>query len=164
MDSGHPSENPLAGNLERRISPAFMQFRQFRQNTVFFSSLLQFGSILEEGGAALAGKSLRVVLAESAWGDSEEIVSYWTDRGEQERGEQYARDLPREAIRQLSSIEGACGGRFLVQTAFPEMQELMVFRRSYRVLYRMGDVEGVVEVLRFWHSHRDEPFGEEGSV
>jgi hypothetical protein len=34
-----------------------------------------------------------------------------------------------------------------------------VFKRSYRILYLVREAEGVVQVLRFWHSHRDEPFG-----
>jgi hypothetical protein len=34
--------------------------------------------------------------------DLEETVAYWTNRDQPERGEQYAHDLPAEAIRQLS--------------------------------------------------------------
>jgi hypothetical protein len=34
--------------------------------------------------------------------DLEETVAYWTNRDQPERGEQYAHDLPSEAIRQLS--------------------------------------------------------------
>jgi hypothetical protein len=30
------------------------------------------------------------------------------------------------------------------------VQELPVFRRSYRILYLRKEAEGVVEVLRFW--------------
>ena len=81
-----------------------------------------------------------------------------TDRDEPERGEQYARDLPAEAIRQLSIPATARAGRHLVKTNFPEAMELPVFKRSYRILYRIRESEGVVEVLRFWHSHRDIPF------
>lgn len=34
--------------------------------------------------------------------DLEENIAYWTSRDQPERGEQYADDLPSEAIRQLS--------------------------------------------------------------
>jgi len=40
------------------------------------------------------------------------------------------------------------------------VQEFPVFKRSYRILYRVNESEQLVEVLRFWHSHRDEPFRE----
>ena len=106
----------------------------------------------------MAAQSFRVIFTESAWADLEEIVAYWTDRDEPERGEQYARDLPSEAIRQLSDPGTAHAGRFLHHTAYPHTQELPVFKRSYRILYLVKEADGVVEVLRFWHSHRDEPF------
>lgn len=106
----------------------------------------------------MAGEELRVIFTESAWTDLEEIVSYWTDRGEPERGIQYARDLPNEAVRQLSNVEVARCGRYLRRTAFPETQELPVFRHSYRILYLLKEADRIVQVLRFWHSHRDEPF------
>ena len=50
----------------------------------------------------MAAPSFRVIFTQSAWSDLEEIVAYWTERDEPERGEQYAPDLPAEAIRQLS--------------------------------------------------------------
>ncbi len=106
----------------------------------------------------MAAQSFRVIFTQSAWADLEEIVAYWTDRDESERGEQYAHDLPAEAIRQLSDPGTAYAGRFLRNTAYPQTQELSVFKRSYRILYLVKDAVGVVEVLRFWHSHRDEPF------
>ena len=108
----------------------------------------------------MAARRLRVVFTRSAWGDLEEIVAYWSRRGEPERGEQYAHDLPAEAIRQLSDPGIARRGHHLRRTAYPEVQELPVFRRSYRILYLRKEAEGVVEVLRFWHSRRDEPFQE----
>jgi plasmid stabilization system protein ParE len=106
----------------------------------------------------MAASSFRVVFTHSAFADIEEIVAYWSDRGEPERGEQYAHDLPAEAIRRLSDASTARSGRHLVKTSFPEAQELPVFKRSYRILYRIRENESTVEVLRFWHSHRDEPF------
>jgi plasmid stabilization system protein ParE len=106
----------------------------------------------------MAAQRFRVVFTESAWIDIAGIVSYWTERKESERGQQYAHDLPSEAIRQLSEPETARSGRHLVHTEYPEAQELPVFKRSYRILYLVKEAEGVVEILRFWHSHRDEPF------
>ena len=106
----------------------------------------------------MAAQSFRVILTQSAWADIEDTVAYWTDRDEPERGEQYAHGLPSEAIRQLSDPGTARAGRYLRQTAFPETQELPVFKRSYRILYLVKEADGIVEVLRFWHSRRDEPF------
>ena len=106
----------------------------------------------------MAAQDFRVIFTQSAWNDLEKIVGYWTDRNEAERGEQYAHDLPAEAIRQLSDPSTAGAGRHLVKTNFPDTQELPVFKRSYRILYRVRETDGIVEVLRFWHSHRDIPF------
>jgi len=106
----------------------------------------------------MAGESFRVVFTESAWADIEEIVAYWNEHDEPERGEQYAHDLPSEAIRQLSIPGTARSGRYLRQSAFPQTQEMPVFKRTYRILYLVKEEDQLVEVLRFWHSHRDEPF------
>ena len=94
--------------------------------------------------------------AESAWTDLEEIVAYWASQGEPERGVQYAHDSPAEAIRKLTQPKIASGGRHLTQTAYPEVQELPVFKRMYRILYLVNESDNVVKVLRFWYSHRDE--------
>ncbi len=75
----------------------------------------------------------------------EEIVASWTDGNEPERGQKYAHDLPAEAIRQLSDPTTAHTGRNLRHTEFPEAQEYPVFKRSYRILYRVRESEGVVE-------------------
>ena len=106
----------------------------------------------------MAEENFRVVFTYAAWRDLEEIVSYWTERGEAERGEQYAHDLPAAAIRELSDERIAHAGRKIRSFAFPDVQELPVFGRSYRILYLVKDSLATVEVLRFWHSHRDEPF------
>lgn len=106
----------------------------------------------------MASANFRVVFTLSALKDIEEIVLYWEQRDEPERGEQYAHDLPAEAIRQLSDASTARTGRHLVKTNFPEVQELPIFKHSYRILYQVRESEGIVDVLRFWHSHRDEPF------
>jgi len=106
----------------------------------------------------MAAQRFRVIFTQSAWADVEDIAAYWTDRDEPERGERYAHDLPSEAIRQLSDSGTAHAGRYLRQTAYPQTQELPVFKRSYRILYLVKEADGIVEVLRFWHSHREEPF------
>lgn len=108
----------------------------------------------------MAAKNFRVIFTESAWNDIGEIVGNWADRDEPERGEQYAHDLPTEAILQLSDAGTARAGRHLRHTAYPETQELPVFKHSYRILYLVKEADGIVEVLRFWHGRRDEPFNE----
>jgi plasmid stabilization system protein ParE len=106
----------------------------------------------------MAERRFRVVFARSAWADLDKIVAYWTKRDEPERGEKYANDLPTEAARQLSDLAIARAGRFLRRSAYPEVQELLVFKQSYRILYVVHPAENIVRVHRFWHSHRDEPF------
>ena len=104
----------------------------------------------------MAAQNYRVSFAESEWTDLEEIVAYWASQGEPERGVQYAHDSPAEAIRKLTQPKIASGGRHLTQTAYPEVQELPVFKRVYRILYLVNESDNVVKVLRFWYSHRDE--------
>jgi plasmid stabilization system protein ParE len=103
----------------------------------------------------MAAQKFRVIFTQSAWNDLEEIVAYWTECDEPDRGEQYAHDLPSEAIRQLSDPGTALAGRYLRHTAHPQDTELPVFKRSYRILYLIKEADGAVEVLRFWHSHRE---------
>jgi len=67
----------------------------------------------------MAPQSFRVIFTQSAWADLEDIVAYWIDRDEPERGEQYAHDLPSEAIRLLSDRSTAHLGRFLRHAAYP---------------------------------------------
>ena len=88
----------------------------------------------------MAAQNYRVIFAESAWTDLEEIVEYWAHESEPEQGVKYAHALSAEAI----------------QTAYPEVQELPVFKRVYRILYLVHESDNAVNVLRFWHSHRDE--------
>jgi plasmid stabilization system protein ParE len=105
----------------------------------------------------MANESLSVVFTESALRDLEDIVDFWTTNGEPERGLKYAHDLPREAIRCLSDLRTASEGRLLRKTNFPHVREHPVFKRTYRILYTLNECGRVVEILRFWHSHRDEP-------
>ena len=106
----------------------------------------------------MARQPLQVIFTHSALRDLEEIVDYWATRDEPERGEKYARGLPAKAIAELSNPHTAAAGKHLQKTAWPEVQELPVFQRAYRILYLRREAEGTVEVLRFWHSHRDGPF------
>jgi plasmid stabilization system protein ParE len=108
----------------------------------------------------MAEAELRIVFAQSAFDDLREIVEYWLEREEPERGEKYMEDLMAEAIRELRSPQTARRGRKLVKSNWPNAQEIRVFKRVYRILYVLREEESLVEVLRFWHSHRDEPFQE----
>ena len=83
----------------------------------------------------MAAQNFRVIFTESAWSDLEEIAAYWAQREEPERGEQYARDLPSEAVRLLSERSTAQAGRYLRHTAYPRTQELPAFKHAYRILY-----------------------------
>jgi plasmid stabilization system protein ParE len=106
----------------------------------------------------MAAQRLRVAFTIRAWADLDEVAEYWAERGEAARGRKYARDLPSAAIRELSDPRNARAGRFLADELYSHIQEIRVFKRSYRILYVLKEEEGVVQVLRFWHSHRDEPF------
>ena len=76
----------------------------------------------------MAAQKFRVIFTQSAWNDLEEIVAYWTKCDEPERGEQYAHDLPSEAIRQLSDPGTALAGRYLRHT--PPTRRHKSFRSS----------------------------------
>jgi plasmid stabilization system protein ParE len=106
----------------------------------------------------MAGPQLRVIFSRPALLDLAEIEDYWASHDEPERGERYARDLPAEALELLSDPAEARAGRHLRDKDNPGVQEILVFRRSYRIIYFVRTDEQLVEVLRFWHSHRDEPF------
>lgn len=43
-------------------------------------------------------------------------------------------------------------GRVVPEFADDEIREIVV--RSYRVVYRVNHVQGVVEIVRFWHARR----------
>jgi plasmid stabilization system protein ParE len=89
----------------------------------------------------MASSKFRVVFTKSAAEDLEEIARYWSERNEPERGARYANDLPEEAIRELTDPAKARSGRYLVKTIVPRAQELSVFKRSYRILYRVSEGE-----------------------
>ena len=98
----------------------------------------------------MAAQNFRVIFTESAWEDIGEVVRYWTDRDEPERGEQYAYDLPTEAIRQLSDPDTARAGRHLRHTAYPaesvfdqKQRGGQFFRRKLsRQLFDLGQAHG----------------------
>ena len=41
--------------------------------------------------------------------------------------------------------------------SIPDIREIRVFKRAFRIIYRLDEANRRVEILRFWHSHRDEP-------
>lgn len=99
----------------------------------------------------------QVRLTDSALQDLHEIDDYWFHHGEPERGEQYVRDLIEKAEQELASPSRAQRGRRVRVAILPDTLEILVFKGSYRIIYRIDTVEHVVHILRFWHSHRDEP-------
>ena len=100
--------------------------------------------------------TLEVFITASAREDLDAIWRYWADRDEPERGEKYATDLHAEAVSELSNPQVAKGGKTL-RDIEPPVREIRVFLRVYRIPYRVDETLNRVEVLRFWHSHRDEP-------
>jgi plasmid stabilization system protein ParE len=98
----------------------------------------------------------QVRLTDSAWNDLNEIDDYWATKGEPERGEQYVRDLLGTAEKTLSSPLLAESGRPVRVAILPNTKELLVFKGSYRIIYRIESSESNVYVLRFWHSHRED--------
>lgn len=101
--------------------------------------------------------SLQVRLTDSALNDLHEIDDYWFLQGDPERGEQYVRNLIKAAEAELSSLLRAQSGRLVRLAILPQTREILVFKGSYKIIYRIDTAENVVHVLRFWHGHRDEP-------
>lgn len=99
---------------------------------------------------------LHIRLTHSAFKDLHEIDDYWAERGEPERGEQYVRNLIDAAETELSSLLRAQSGHPVRVAILPDTREILVFKGSYKIIYRIDIAEHVVHVLRFWHSHRDE--------
>lgn len=101
--------------------------------------------------------SLQVRLTDSALNDLHEIDDYWFLQGDPERGEQYVRNLIKTAEAELSSLLRAQSGRLVRLAILPQTREILVYKGSYKIIYRIDAAENVVHVLRFWHGHRDEP-------
>jgi len=100
--------------------------------------------------------SFQVRLTDSALNDLHEIDDYWFLHGEPDRGEQYVRNLIEVARMELSSPLRAQSGRPVRVAVLPGTREIMVFKGSYKIIYRIDETENVVHVLRFWHGHRQE--------
>jgi len=100
--------------------------------------------------------ALSVVLTEAAAADLEEIDFYWAKRGEAWRGEKYYWDLRTQAERELSNARIARRGRPVKNKHSPDAREILAFG-VYRIIYRIDEAAGLVNVLRFWHAHRAEP-------
>ncbi|SRR5260221_9246331 len=98
----------------------------------------------------------RVEFAVEAIADLYEIEDYWSERGESWRGEKYFRELAELALRQLSDPDEARRGRLVTSPGYRGAREVLVFG-IYRVIYDVDEQRSQVNVLRFWHAHRDEP-------
>lgn len=104
----------------------------------------------------MSAEKFRVKLAPEAVEDLYAIESYWIGRNEAWRGEKYFRDLMHKASSELSDPLRARLGRRLKGVLFEDAQEILVFG-IYRIIYDIDETAGIVNVLRFWHSHRDTP-------
>ena len=98
----------------------------------------------------------RVEVTERAADDLDKIDTYWTERGDAWRGEKYYSDLRDFALRELSDADQARRGRFLNDQANPSARSILAFG-VYRIIYEIDESRSLVNVLRFWHSHRDLP-------
>ncbi|MEP6670182.1 MAG: type II toxin-antitoxin system RelE/ParE family toxin [Chthoniobacter sp.] len=104
----------------------------------------------------MPGRAFRVIFAREAERDLYEIRDYWISRGETGRGTKYFLDLLNKA-ETLRSPKIARTGRKPRDVDVPDVREIVAFKHSYRILYRLDETNGVAEVLRFWHTHRDTP-------
>ena len=105
----------------------------------------------------MGATSFEVRLTESAIADLHEIDDYWASVQEPERGEEYVRNLIDASEPELSSPIRARAGRPVKAAVLPDTHEILVFKSSYRIIYRIDAQAGIVHVLRFWHTHRDGP-------
>jgi len=100
--------------------------------------------------------TFRLIFARRAEADLDELSEYWAVRGEAWRGEKYHRDLVHRAEIELTDAAGARRGRRTRIPDWPDAREILAFG-IYRIIYRIDETAGIVNVLRFWHAHRDEP-------
>ncbi len=98
----------------------------------------------------------RVEVTERAAADLDEIDTYWTDRGDAWRGEKYYHDLREFALRELGDADQARRGRFLKDQRNPNARSILAFG-VYFVIYEIDETSARVNVVRFWHAHRDDP-------
>jgi len=101
----------------------------------------------------------RVELNEPAWCDLDEIDTYWADRGEAWRGQQYYFDLREVAVAELTDPQRARRGRLLKSEKHPHAREILAFG-IYRIIYEIDEEASRVDILRFWHARRRDPRGE----
>jgi plasmid stabilization system protein ParE len=100
--------------------------------------------------------AFRVIFAADAWADLGELTEYWSARGEIWRAEKYHRDLIQRAEIELSDPASVRRGRRCKSRRYHDAREILAFG-VYRIIYRIDESAGIVNVLRFWHAHRDEP-------
>lgn len=70
--------------------------------------------------------------------------------------EKYFRDLSRATQTELAEPARARRGRRFRGHKHDDVREFLAFG-IYRVIYRIDEAAGVVDVLRFYHAHRDTP-------
>ena len=97
-----------------------------------------------------------VEVTELAADDLDGIDTYWSDRGEAWRGEKYYHDLRDFALRELADTGTARRGRLLGDRRNPNARSLLAFG-VYRIIYEIDETAERVNIIRFWHSHRDTP-------
>ena len=101
-------------------------------------------------------ETFRVEVGPEACADLYEIEAYWTAQDEAWRGQKYFRDLSSTAQRDLSDPARARRGRLTRGPGSRGARELLAFG-IYRIIYDIDEAAGIVNVLRFWHAHRDNP-------
>ena len=100
----------------------------------------------------------QVELTVAAWADLDEIDDYWTARGDAWRGEKYFYDLRDAALTELSDLQRARRGRKFPGSRHPAARQILAFG-VYRIIYEIDEPACRVDILRFWHTHRDDPRG-----
>ena len=100
--------------------------------------------------------TFRVNISADAWADLDELAGFWIARREEWRAEKYSRDLIRTARVELCDPVRARRGRPLRSRNHPDAREILAFG-VYRIIYEIRETQQRVDVLRFWHAHRDEP-------
>ena len=100
--------------------------------------------------------AFRVIFSLDADADLDELSDYWMTRGEAWLGEKYHRDLVQRAEAELSDPASARRGRWVKMFDSRPARELLAFG-IYRIIYDIDEAAKTVEVLRFWHAHRDTP-------
>ena len=98
----------------------------------------------------------RVEVTERAAADLDEIDTYWTERGDAWRGEKYYNDLREFALRELADADQARRGRLLQDRRNPSVRSILAFG-VYLIIYEIDEPAARVNIVRFWHSHRDIP-------